>query len=116
MPKIITWSLGVQHEVYRNATIEVRYLGTRGLELPVQFRRNRESGFDAGLVALPEYFRNADVPATVTASVPTRAPWDAFDSNVYAPFGFTANVTGDPPLGGSRYHAASVAFAIMFMP
>lgn len=119
MPKILTWSLGVQHEIYRNATVEVRYVGTRGLELPVQFRRNRESGFDFGLTALPEYFRQSDVPATVTASAPTRAPWDAFANctanptscnNIYAPFGFTANVTSDPPLGGSRYHAGSVSF------
>jgi carboxypeptidase family protein/TonB-dependent receptor-like protein len=110
LPKIFTWSLGVQHEVYRNATIEVRYLGTRGLELPVQFRRNRESGFDAGLAALPEYFRLSDVPTTVTASAATVAPWNAFNSNVYAPYGFTANVTSDPSLGGSRYHAGSVTF------
>lgn len=119
MPKILSWSLGVQHELYRNATVEVRYLGTRGLELPVQFRRNNESGFDAGLAALPEYFRVSDVPATVTASAPTRGPWDAFAScnanpsscfNTYRPFGFTANVTSDPPLGGSRYHAGSVNF------
>jgi hypothetical protein len=39
MPKILRWSLGVQRELYRNATVEVRYLGTR-LELPVQYRRN----------------------------------------------------------------------------
>jgi hypothetical protein len=31
---------GVQRELYRNATIEVRYLNTCGLELPVQYRRN----------------------------------------------------------------------------
>src|SRR5947209_20324095 len=53
MPKILTWTLGVQQELYKNATIEVRYLGTRGLELPVQFRRNFISGFDAGLTPLP---------------------------------------------------------------
>jgi hypothetical protein len=110
MPKILTWSLGVQREVYRNATIEVRYLGTRGLELPVQFRRNRQSGFDAGLAPLPEYFRASDVPATVTASAPNIAPWKAFNSNTYAQYGFTANVTSDPPLGGSLYNAASVTF------
>src|SRR5262249_19579478 len=39
LPKILTWSLGVQHELYRNAQIEVRYVGTRGLLLPVQYRR-----------------------------------------------------------------------------
>ncbi len=110
MPKILTWSLGVQHEIYRNASVEVRYLGTRGISLPVQYRRNRESAFDAGLTPLPEYFRASDVPATVSASAPTRAPFDAFNSNVYAPFGFTANVTSDPPFGSSIYHAGSVAF------
>lgn len=110
MPKILTWSLGVQHQIYRNASVEVRYLGTRGISLPVQYRRNRESAFDAGLTPLPEYFRASDVPATVSASAPTRAPFDAFNSNVYAPLGFTANVTSDPPFGSSIYHAGSVAF------
>ncbi len=110
MPKILTWSLGVQHEVYRNAGIEVRYLGTRGISLPVQFRRNRISAFDAGITPLPEYFRAQDVPATVTASAPTRAPFDAFNSNQYAQYGFTANVTSDPPFGSSIYHAGSVSF------
>lgn len=110
MPKILTWTLGVQHELYRNATIEVRYLGTRGLELPVQDRRNRISGFDAGIAGLPEYFRRQDIPATVTASAPTQAPWNAFNSNTYAQYGFLGNVTSDPPLGGSKYHAGSVSF------
>jgi hypothetical protein len=110
MPKILTWSLGVQHEVYRNATIEVRYLGTRGLELPVQFRRNRISGFDAGLTALPVYFRSQDIPTTFTAATPTDTPWNNFNSNTYAPYGFLANVTSDPPLGGSKYHAGSLNF------
>ena len=108
MPKILTWSLGVQHEIYSNATIEVRYLGTRGLDLPVQFRRNRESGFDAGLTALPVYFQN--IPTTFTASTPTDTPWNNFDSNIYSQYGFTANVTSDPPFGGSKYHSGSVDF------
>ena len=123
MPKILTWSLGIQHEVYRNATIEVRYLGTRGLSLPVQDRRNFHSGFDAGLAALPEYFRVSDVPASVSASAPTRAPWDHFTKcdatavvgvdcgdNIYFPFGFQGNVTSDPPFGSSTYHAGSINF------
>jgi hypothetical protein len=125
MPKILTWSLGVQHEVYHNATVEVRYLGTRGLSLPVQYRRNFESGFDAGLAPLPEYFRAQDVPATVSATAATRAPWDAFTNctpptppattpapcnNVYFPFGFAANVTSDPPFASSTYHAGSINF------
>src|SRR6266481_101498 len=110
MPKILTWSLGVQHELARNTSIEVRYLGTRGLELPVQFRRNRESAFDAGIAALQTFFKASDVPATWTAATPTDTPFNNFNSNIYAPLGFTANVTSDPPFGSSIYHAGSVNF------
>ncbi len=110
MPKILTWSLGVQHEMYRNATIEVRYLGTRGLELPVQERRNFISAFDGGITPLPTFFKSSDVPATWTASTPTDTPFNNFNPNIYAPFGFRGNVTSDPPLGSSVYHAGSVSF------
>ncbi len=110
LPKILTWSLGVQREVARNTSIEVRYLGTRGLELPVQYRRNRISAFDGGLAPLPTFFTQSDVPTSWTASTPTDAPFLAFQSNVYRPLGFKANITSDPPLGSSIYHAGSVSF------
>jgi outer membrane receptor protein involved in Fe transport len=119
MPKILTWSLGVQHEVARNATVEVRYLGTRGLELPVQFRRNFHSYFDAGGTPLPTFFKASDIPATFTASTPTDTAFNTFDPNIYDKFPcttggglcpFTGNVTSDPPLGSSIYHAGSVSF------
>jgi Carboxypeptidase regulatory-like domain/TonB dependent receptor len=120
MPKILTWSLGVQHEVARNTTVEVRYLGTRGLELPVQFRRNFRSFFDAGGTPLPTFFKASDIPATFTASTPTDTPFNNFDPNIYdkfpcippgpKPCGFNGNVTSDPPFGSSIYHAGSVSF------
>jgi outer membrane receptor protein involved in Fe transport len=108
MPKILTWSLGVQHELYKNTTLEVRYLGTRGLELPVQFRRNFESAFDGGVAPLPTFFSN--VPATWNAQTPTDAAFNNFNPNTYAQFGFDGNVTSDPPLASSIYHAGSVNF------
>ena len=119
MPKILTWSLGVQHELARNTSVEVRYLGTRGLELPVQFRRNRESVFDAGIVPLPTFFKASDIPTSFTASTPTDTPYNNFNSNIYSQLPcttgggicpFTANVTSDPPFGSSIYHAGSVNF------
>ena len=119
MPKILTWSLGVQHEFARNTTVEVRYLGTRGLELPVQFRRNHISAFDAGIAPLPTFFKKSDVPTSWTASTPTDAAFNAFNSNIYltAPCTtgpgvcpFKGNITSDPPLGSSIYHAGSVSF------
>lgn len=110
MPKILTWSFGVQREVYRNATIEVRYLGTRGLELPVQFRRNFISAFDGGVTPLPTFFRAEDIPAGWDANTATDGAFNTFNPNIYSQYGFHGNVTSDPPLGGSKYHAVSVNF------
>lgn len=119
MPKILNWTLSIEREVYHNATIEVRYLGTRGLELPVQFRRNHISYFDAGGTPLPMYFRASDIPTTWTASTPTDDAFNSFNSNIYANFpcttgpgvcGFRGNVTADPPFGASVYHGGSISF------
>jgi hypothetical protein len=110
MPKVLSWSLSVQRELYHNATLEARYLGTRGLSLPVQFRRNRISAFDGGLSPLPTFLQPSDVPATWNASTPTDGPFNAFNSNIYAPYGFAANVTSDPPMGNSIYHSGSISF------
>jgi len=106
----MNWTLAVEHQLYRNATLEVRYLGTRGLSLPVQFRRNHISAFDAGIAPLPTFFKSSDVPATWTASTPTDGPFNGFNSNIYAPNGFRGNVTADPPFGSSTYHGGSVNF------
>src|SRR5258708_27186160 len=59
-PKVMTWSLGVQHELFRNSSVEVRYVGTRGVSLPVQMRLNSASALDAnipggGITPLPTY-------------------------------------------------------------
>lgn len=110
MPKILTWSLGVQHELFRNATVEVRYLGTRGLSLPVQFRRNFESYFDAGGMPLPTYLNPATAPKTWDASTLNDTAFNNFNPNLYAQYGFKGNVTSDPPYGSSTYHAGSVNF------
>jgi hypothetical protein len=118
MPKILTWTLGVQHEMYRNATLELRYLGTRGLELPVQYRRNRQTYFDAGGTALPTYLSTSSIPGTWSSSTVTDTNFynfifeldPAFSDNTYQQYGFNGNVTADPPLGNSIYHAGSVNF------
>jgi outer membrane receptor protein involved in Fe transport len=114
MPKILTWSFGIQRQLYRNGVLEVRYLGTRGLELPIQFRRNDISAFDAGVNAIPTFFKASDVPATWDANTPTDTAFNNFvaggANNIYAPFGFLANVTSDPPLASSIYHAFSWSY------
>ncbi len=110
MPKIFSWSLGLQHEIYQNATVEVRYLGTRGLELPVQYRRNFISAFDAGITPLPTFLSPSDVPSTFDASTPTDMAVNSFNPNTYAQYGFQGIVTGDPAIGASSYSGGSVVF------
>src|SRR6266852_6192021 len=80
-PKVITWTLGVQHELFRDSSIEVRYVGTRSLELPVQRRLNSMSAFDprvpgGPLTALPTYLSATDVPATVVAPASALSDFD----------------------------------------
>jgi hypothetical protein len=122
-PKVITWSLGVQHELFRDTSIEVRYVGTRSLELPVQKRLNSASAFDpnvpgGGIAPLPTYLSAAAVPATVAAPASTRADFVNFLANSLfqplAPEGFFGNLTTNPPIGAGIYHGGSVDFMHRF--
>ena len=122
-PKVITWSLGVQHEVFKDTSIEVRYVGTRSLELPVQQRLNSASAFDpnvpgGGIAPLPTYLSASAVPATVVAPASTLANFNSFLANglsqPLATEGFFGNLTENPPIGAGTYHAASVDFMRRF--
>jgi outer membrane receptor protein involved in Fe transport len=123
-PKVLTWSLGVQHELGWNSSLEARYVGTRSLELPVQSRLNIQTGFDAGLAAMPTYVNASDVPATVTSPATTLGEWETFQNNaftdcpttavnptIYGSEGFCGTlVTAFPPLGSGTYHGVSFDF------
>jgi hypothetical protein len=128
LPKILTWSLGVQRELYKNATLEVRYVGTRGLELPAQFRRNFETYFDAGGAPLPTFLPGSSIPSTYTSATPTDTNYYLFENNfgnrtlnpipgltspspdIYQQYDFFGNVTAYEALASSIYHAGSVSF------
>ncbi len=122
-PKVITWSLGVQHELLKDSSIEVRYVGTRSLELPVQKRLNSASAFDpnvpgGGIAPLPTYLNASAVPATVVAPASTRQDFIDFKANgLFQPLateGFFGNLTENPPIGTGIYHAGSVDFMHRF--
>ena len=122
-PKVITWSLGVQHELFRDTSVEVRYVGTRSLELPVQKRLNSASAFDpnvpgGGIAPLPTYLTASAVPATVAAPASNLSDFKNFLANsLFQPLateGFFGNLTTNPPLGAGIYHAGSVDFMHRF--
>jgi hypothetical protein len=127
-PKVLTWSVGVEHAIGWNSTLSVQYVGTRSLELPIQARLNTQTGFDAGLRALPTYLGASGVPATVAPGAVTLADWNQFTLNggkaatptkcanpspfIYGVEGFCgAQVTSFPPLGAGTYHGVWVDFS-----
>jgi len=110
-PKTLNWTLSVQRELFRGGVLEARYLGTRGLFLPVQIRLNSEGAFSAGLTPLPTYFDPSQVPATVTSPASTLATFDNYNPQPLAQYGFFGNVTEHQPIGSSTYHGGALSFS-----
>lgn len=103
-PKVLTWTLGVQREVMKNTSVELRYLGTRATQLPVQARINTRSAFSAGLQPLPTFFSESQIPATIVGGQ-RLSDFESFDPFIHPEF---STMTAFPPFGGSIYHAGSV--------
>src|SRR6266481_1082343 len=114
-PKVFTWSLSVQREIVKDTSLEVRYLGTRALELPVQLQLNSISPFELGAQPLPTYFSQSAVPATAAATAPTLGQFLALRTRRYAAQGFTGGViTEEAAVGDSTYHGGAVEFLHRF--
>src|SRR5260370_11660885 len=82
-PKVFSWSLNVKRQLSPTSIIELRYLGTRALELPVQLQLNSISAFELGALPLPTYIAASTVPATVPASAPSLAQFNALATRRY---------------------------------
>jgi hypothetical protein len=114
-PKSIDWTLGVQHTFAKDYTLEVRYVGTRGIHLPAQIQLNKQP------VVTPSFF----LPTYTTA--PSQATLDALTTTLaqintaaapvskgglggtivpaYAAAGFNAStITSYQPWASSTYH------------
>jgi hypothetical protein len=116
-PKILSWSLSVQHQLQKNTSIEVRYLGTHGIALPVQIRLNEVSAFDprfpgGGLKPLPTYLSTSQIPATLPVTSQRLSDFQDFlGQRLFQPYsadGFFGVLTDEAPWGQSVYHAGSV--------
>jgi hypothetical protein len=105
-PKVYTVTLGLQRQLSQNDSFELRYLGTRSMELPIQARMNTQSAFDAGLKPLPTFFGPGQVPAVITGTS-RLSDFKNFDPFVNPDFSL---VTSFPALGSAIYHGASADF------
>jgi len=107
----INWNLGVQHVFKKDYTVDVRYVGTRGLHLLYQLQLNRAAVVTQAH-SLPTYLTAPSqatldsLPLTLTQLTNERLTPGI--GNTLAPYGFTSNITAYVPRGNSEYHGLAV--------
>jgi hypothetical protein len=104
-PKTLDWTLGVQHSFWKDYTVEVRYIGTRGIHLPIQTIVNIQPVVTPTNF-IPTYIGNAPTQATLDATTLDVGTLLNSDNLVprYENAGFTNFVTAWEPTGSSIYH------------
>ncbi|HEX2331052.1 MAG TPA: TonB-dependent receptor, partial [Candidatus Angelobacter sp.] len=104
LPYTETWNFGVEHTFGRNWVAEARYVGTRGVHLPVQQQLNVQPKVTPNLF-LPT-FVNAPDPATLAGLTTTLGDIKAQPRIIpaYTDAGFVNGITSFQPLGQSIYH------------
>lgn len=109
-PKALQWNFGIEHEFGGNYVFETRYLGTRGINLPVQENFNRQAIVNASN-ELPVFWSMPSA-AVITSLTNTLAPIQAaynvkppgYIVPAYAAAGFINPITAFMPIGNSIYH------------
>lgn len=108
-PKSLQWNFGIQQQLGSNYVFKSEYLGTRGINLPVQTQLNRQPVVNASN-ALPVYYSRPG-QATLDSLTNTLGAITALrnnDGSIVPGFlnaGFTGIITAYMPIGNSTYHA-----------
>jgi len=108
LPKSLQWNVGIQRVVHEDYTLELRYLGTRGLNLPIQDRINVQNVVTPSN-ALPMYL-TAPSQATLDGLTNTLSALSSAynDGGFFLPqylnAGFQSNIVAYMPMGASTYH------------
>jgi len=112
LPYSIQWNFGIQHVFANNYTVEARYVGTRGVHLPVQAQIDRAPIVTASN-SMPLYF-SAPSQATLDGLPVTLEGLENTYNNtgaITAPFlnnGFFSPITAFMPWGNSTYHGLAL--------
>lgn len=107
LPYSVQWNFGIQRVFAKNYTFEARYLGTRGIHLPMQQQINRMSRATEAR-NIPEYATAPD--AATLASLPYTVGDIRSASNIlpnFAAAGFLNGITAWTPQGASTYNGLS---------
>jgi hypothetical protein len=104
LPYSETWTLGVEHVFNKKYTAEVRYVGTKGIHLPVQQQLNVQPKVTSSLF-LPTFLTTPDA-ATVAGLTTTLAQIQAQPRIIpaFTDAGFPNGITSFQPFGQSIYH------------
>jgi hypothetical protein len=91
----------VQQVLANDYNLEVRYLGTRGIHLPMQIQLNRGAGVPSAGAGLPVFLSrpSTDKLEALTTTLDSLQP-----VNTLAQYGFVRTVTSYMPHGNSIYH------------
>ena len=105
-PYALTGTIGVQHLIGNDYTVEARYTYTKGVHLWNQTRMNIVAPVTAAN-ALPTFFSmpSASVLAGLTT---TLGQLQQLPNNYLAQYGFPNNITGYHPWGNSRYNGLAL--------
>jgi hypothetical protein len=116
LPYSMSYSLGWQRQFYKNWALELRYLGTRGVNLPTQSRINVQPKVQPGPGGFLPTFFSAPTQAQLDALTTTLATIDARSRFLkpYIDAGFLGNITTYLMNGNSSYHGGSVQLTRRF--
>jgi hypothetical protein len=108
LPYSINWNFGVQHVFLKDYTVEVRYVGTKGVHQILQTQLDRIAPVTPTqniptFMSMPSLSTLASLPLTVgqLRAIGSLNP-------VYAAAGFASTITAYEPQGYSQYNALDV--------
>jgi len=103
-PKSIDWTFGIQHTFGSDYTVEVRYVGTRGIHLPTQNRLNAQNAI-SDTVFLPTY-----------TTAPDQATLDASSFNLKGILNGDYGISGDTLIPEWENAGFDGSYVVAFMP
>ena len=106
LPQSIQWNLGIQHVFKKDYTVEVRYLGSRGVHLITQNQINKIARVTPDR-NLPTFLQQPS--AAQLAALPlTLGDLTSTTNNSWAGYGFDQTITAYLPRGNSTYNGLAV--------
>ena len=120
VPYAETWSLGVQHVFAQKYTVEIRYLGTRGIHLPTQVQINKQPAVTTAnqlrtYMEVPSITELATLTNTLASINPTGYGQyvPAFYNPTTGPY-FSSVITAFEPKSESNYNGLAASLQRQF--